>query len=282
MAALLGRANNCFAGCSHALWQNKRLVGLKMVDVPPAKNFIVVVSFLGIYAALLVLMPAGLASADWEGREATYASDYWELPDVEVLATFHNITADNGGAYYSEDWGIDEGFGHNFLFKINIVDDEVKAENQHYYIFIIFPYGHHNMDWIAKANGVNYGGTFYESDFNEVATINDEGDFNVTSAAYTLKCDHVSMHAVVAFNSTAYANCSEAFDNDELTFEFGIEWDELGTGMNAWNLISQILFFQAPDINPLLNAIIAVPLWAAIGYLAYALVMVAISVLPFT
>lgn len=68
-----------------------------MVDVPPAKNFIVVITFLGFYALLLGLMPTVLIADDWEGHEATYTEEYWQISDLQVLATFHNITPNNGG-----------------------------------------------------------------------------------------------------------------------------------------------------------------------------------------
>jgi hypothetical protein len=250
-----------------------------MVDVPPARNFIVVVSFLGIYAIGLMLIPSQLLSTEFDIRAPTYNEEYWDLPSIESLANTYNITADNGGLFYSEAWGIDEGFGHNFLFKINEVDGEIKIENQHYFLWLIFPVGHHSMDWIAKGNGKNYEGFLVQSEFDVTAETSDE---NITSASYTVQCEHVAMHAVVGFNYTLYANATDAFNNDALTVEFGIEWDELGTGLNAWNIISSILFFQAPEINPYVNAILAIPLWAAIGWLAYALIMAAISVLPFT
>jgi hypothetical protein len=186
----------------------------------------------------------------------------------------------SGGGYFQEDWGIDEGFGHNFLLKANVVSDEVKIENQHYYLFTIFPHGHHAMDWIAKETGENYGGQIVQSEFDEVSETDE--DTNITFAGFTVACSHVSMHAVLAYNSSDYDNATQAFENDELSCEFAIEWDELGTGLNAWNIITAILFFQAPDIHPYLNIFLAAPLWAAIGYLAYCFAMVAIKSLPFT
>lgn len=252
-----------------------------MVDTPPARTFIVVVTFLGIYATLVTMFIAsGIVSASLEVRQPTYNDDQWGLEELEQIATTHMINCSVGGGYYQEDWGIDEGFGHNFLFKSNVVGGEVQIQNQHYYLFLVFPHGHHGMDWVAKVNGTNYGEFLVQSEFDQVSVTDDET--NTTSAAYTVKCDHVTMHAVMGFNYTLWNNATEAFENDDLHIEFGIEWDELGTGLNAWNIITSILFFQAPDINFYLNAILAVPLWAAIGWLAYAFIMAAISVLPFT
>lgn len=253
-----------------------------MVDVPPSQNFIVVVTFLGIFATLLVAMPSGLLETEFTGKQGIYAEEYWGLSDLEQLATFHNITADNGGSYYYESWGIDEGFGHNFDYIITDYGGDVGEAmvNKHFFIWVIFAVEHHNMEWTEKTNGTSYGEVLTLVEFEEAAVF--DSDTDITSASYTLTCDHVTLHSVVAYNGTAYSNSSIAWAADALTVEFAIDWDELGTGLNAWNLLAQILFFQAPDIHPVLNAFIAIPLWAAIGYLAYALIMVAISVLPFT
>lgn len=252
-----------------------------MVDTPPAKTFIVIISFLGIYAVLVTMfVGSGLCTQDIDIKETSYEDEVWGLADLEMIATFYMINCSVGGGYYQEAWGIDEGFGHNFLFKSNVVSGEVKIENQHYYYFLWFPHGHHSMDWIAKETGENYGGQIVQSEMDEV--IETDPDSNMSSAAFTVSCGHVTMHSVIGYNYTLWDNATIAFQNDDLHVEFGIEWDELGTGLNAWNILTSILFFQAPDINFYINAILAIPLWACIAWLAYAFILAAISVLPFT
>lgn len=251
-----------------------------MVDVPSAKTWLVVVTFLGIYSLLASgFIASGLTTESMEFREPIYEDEYWGLDNIEQIATTANFTMGSGGGFVSYDWGIDEGFGHNMLLQANIVSGEIKIQNEHYYLFLIFPYGHHSFEWISKTTGVNYGEFLNETEFNLVSETSLE---NITSASFTLDCGHVVIHSVVGFNYTTYANASMAFLSDELIVEFGIEWDELGTGLNAWNILTSILFFQAPDIHWLFNAILAVPLWACIAWLAYALITVALSVLPFT
>lgn len=251
-----------------------------MVDTPPAKNFIVVIAFLVIWAALTGFLPIQLVEGDQEYRNPVNPETYWGLDDLEVISTSYTINMSDGGGYFQEDWGIDEGFGHNFLLKANVVSGELKIENQHYYLFTIFPHGHHSMDWTAKSTGENYGGFLIQSEFDEVSETDEEA--NITFGSFTVACEHVSLHAVLAYNASDYDNATDAFENDELSLEFAIEWDELGTGLNAWNMITSILFFQAPNVNVYVNVFLAAPLWSAIAYLAYCFIMVAISVLPFT
>lgn len=252
-----------------------------MVDAPPAKNFIVVITFLAIWSILLATMPAELVDGSGTYRTPTIPENYWSLDSIEDIATSTTINMSDGGGYFQDDWGIDEGFGHNFLLKGNVVSGQVKIENQHYFLWVFdIPYGHHSMSWISKVTGEKYDDYLTQDEFDEVSALDSET--NMTYAAFTIQCEHVTLHNVVSYNQSLYNNATEAFENDSLYLEFGIEWDELGTGLNAWNLLTSILFFQSPDIHPYINALIAAPLWAAIAYLGYLLAMVAISVLPFT
>ncbi len=106
-------------------------------------------------------------------------------------------------------------------------------------------------------------------------------DQNITE--FLVDCQHVELRAWIAYNRTTYDNCSHAWDNDALTVLWGIEWDEIGTGLNAWNLVTALLFFQLPPGVPHpLNFIIALPIWIIEAVLIAQLVLAFISVLPFT
>jgi hypothetical protein len=74
------------------------------------------------------------------------------------------------------------------------------------------------------------------------------------------------------YNTTSYDNCTQAYENDALGIWLGINFDQVNTQYNAWNLISMILFFQMPDVHPLINVIIAIPIWVTIAYLVFTLI----------
>lgn len=257
-----------------------------MVDLTGIRSgFIFAVVSVAIFAALVSFGVSEIPTAFSDSTSIEYfeAPEYFSAEDVEDLATFYNITADNAGAYYSEAWGIDEGFGHHFLYQVSTVGGEFQMSNEHYFVYYVIveiPYGNHEMEFIEKDTGINRGGKLTDSEFEEADVW--DADTGISSVDYYLRCDHVSMHAVVAYNGTAYANATVAFANDALTIAFGIDWDELGTGINAYQLISQLMTFQRPDIHPLLNTFIAVPLWAMVGFIIVVIILAIIEVLPFT
>jgi hypothetical protein len=255
-----------------------------MVDLTGVKSsFVFAVVFVAVFALLITLGVQSMPLVFSDSVEQDYftSPEYFNIQDIEDIATVYNITANNGGSYFEEEWGIDEGFGHHFRFRINEVSGQIQIANEHYYVFYVLieiPYGHHNMEWIGRDNGVNYGEYLDQDDFEAV----NETSGDITSSRYRIACDHVTMHASVAYNSSLYDNATHAFQNDALTCVFGIDWDEMGTGMNAYSLISQIMTFQRPEIHPALNSLVAIPLWALIGFLVVIIILAIVEALPFT
>lgn len=258
-----------------------------MVDLTGIyKPFIFITVFMGIFALLLSLGIADMPLAFTGATELEYADnfpEYFDAAEVESLAQYHNITADNGGAYYSQDWGIDEGFGHNFLFKCNDVGGDLKIVNEHYFPWLSIPTGNHEMTWIGFDTGEDFGTYLLDSEFQTVSYITGSvEDGFLEQAKFKVACDHVRLLSTVSYNATAYANLTMAFLSDAATVVFAISWDELGTGLSAYSLISDIMTFNRPDVHPALNALIAVPLWAMIGFIIVVIILAIIEALPFT
>lgn len=258
-----------------------------MVDLTGIyKPFIFIVVFISIFALLISLGVSSMPTAFTGSTAISYADnfpDYFDVTEVESLAEYHNITADNGGAYYSEAWGIDEGFGHNFLFQINDVDSDLQIVNQHYFPWLGIPTGNHDMTWYNYDDGTDFGDELRDSEFQTVSYVTGGPDDGyLEQAKFKISCEHVRMLATVSYNATEYANLTMAFLSDAATVVFAISWDELGTGLSAYTLISDIMTFNRPDIHPALNALIAIPLWAMIGFLIVVIILAIIEALPFT
>jgi len=76
---------------------------------------------------------------------------------------------------------------------------------------------------------------------------------------------------------------SESWDDGNMSFTVGFTYDWNQTNINAFDLLGQILFFQAPTlgvtgiVGTVLNAMIALPLWIMISIIALKLIQ---SVIP--
>lgn len=258
----------------------------KLVEAPSNAVFIAAISFLAIYALLVGLMPAELIVEAQDFRSTTY-DIFYESSEIELLANRFTQNITYGGGYYSDYWGTDEDFGHSFFYVTALAtgDADWVMLNNHYYPFwfiVEIPTGVHHMDWVSKQSGETFTPSITNLDFESVTEVTETDSGNITHAGFLVRCPHVTMHATIYFNSTAYANSTTAWQNDGLHCEFAINWDELGTGLNGWNLISSILWFQAPNVHPYVNFLIAFPLWVDIALIIFKTIMVIISVLPFT
>jgi len=76
---------------------------------------------------------------------------------------------------------------------------------------------------------------------------------------------------------------AQSWDDQNVTFTVGFIYDWNQSNINAFDLLGQILFFQAPTLgltgvaNTIMNAFIAIPLWVMIAIVALKLIQ---SVIP--
>jgi len=95
---------------------------------------------------------------------------------------------------------------------------------------------------------------------------------------YVAKTEDFQCRAYFGFNDTKYSSPTEAWDNYELDILIGMKFDQVNTSINAWSLISMLLFFQLPEVHWIINALIAIPIWITVAYLIYVLI---IKIIPF-
>lgn len=258
-----------------------------MVEAPDNRVMVVAISFLAIFATLTSFMPVQFTYGEHQFRETHY-DNFYDSSEIEALATTYVINVTYSGGYYSENWGQDEGFGYSFQFidyEPIILNASWAMINYHYepFWFIIeWQTNSHRQTWTSKLTGQSFPDHITNLDFDAVSELSQSGSYNITMARFIVDCEHLNMHSTIFYNSTAYDNSTQAWENDDIHVEFAIEWDELGTGLNGWNLLSAVLWFQAPDVHPFINFFIAFPIWVDIALIIFKVVMVIISVLPFT
>jgi len=130
----------------------------------------------------------------------------------------------------------------------------------------------HRMNWINK-EGLN------REDILSISELEQDYD---NYLPYKLECSHTHLDASFYYDPETYDNVTHAWNSKALDFFIGIEMDALATGMNAWDLIAMVLFFELPNVHPMFNYMIKVPIWTAIVWLAFAIVITIIKSLPFT
>ncbi len=92
-------------------------------------------------------------------------------------------------------------------------------------------------------------------------------------AKYRVECDHFTYYVYLGYNSTKYGNATLAWNQMEIMGVAAIQFDEMNTAFNAWSVLSALLWFQLPGMNPYVNALIAIPIYASIIILAFIVIM---------
>lgn len=132
--------------------------------------------------------------------------------------------------------------------------------------------------------------TFSFNGYNRgtILTIDEiESDMNTTTGnrnlvKYSSTCDHFTFQLFLTYNTTAFPSLLYAWDNYSILATTGIRFDEMNTGLNAWSVLSNILFFNLPNTHWTVNALLAIPIYASVIILSFILVLEVIKALPLT
>lgn len=231
------------------------------------KVFITVVTFLGVFALLVSMIPGQFAVQSKTYRQVS-VPEYFEAIDIQSFVETKNLTVP---AY--DEYGLDCSVGgwelriYPYYSPLMNMYDLVLRHIDRWWIFA---YGWHSLRWRSKAKGIDLGYTLDKDELLEYY------DSERKVAEFIASCEHTTVYVAFAYNTTKYDNIVDAWANNELWMLIGIGFDQINTSTNAWNVIGKLLFFQAPDIHPAINALIAIPLWAAIAVTIYILVLKAI------
>jgi len=239
-----------------------------MGDVSEYRGLLTVVSFLGLLALLISIIPSGFVESAQDVRLIN-AEQYegFEAIDMQNFSETWNGSIDAGGM-----WGIlhlqqiDIG-GHAFDLVSSHEHDIIQM--YHYDYWWIFVTGSHKMTWYDK-RGIDLGTTVTKAELNANYEAGKPLEFKVS-------CPHFFVKVFMNFNSTTYATPALAWDSNELLVLIGIDFSQAQTVFNAWAIIGMILFFTLPEIHWVINAIMAIPLWIAIAYVSFILLLRAVG-----
>lgn len=234
-----------------------------MGDLAELRGLVAVIAFFSCFVILVAATPSEFLVTSPDYRQVE-PPEYFEAIDITTYATTYNNTVPpylvplewSFGGY---DW-VMENYNPYYI---------VVGKKEYWWIFWI------GTTWFEFRNkqGINRG--------DELAPEELDADFDADSGSVKYSCSspawqtiHFDIH--FGFNTTKYNLPSDALDKNELYFLQGMGIESISTTISAWNLIGMLLFFQMPNIHPIINGLIAIPIWVCIGYLIYVLILKAI------
>jgi len=87
---------------------------------------------------------------------------------------------------------------------------------------------------------------------------------------FTAKCECPLIYQIfIEFDNVTYTDFQDAWNNGILNVTIAIPAEDAYLKPNAIQIMMSILFFQAPDIHPAINVIIAIPIWVCIAFISF-------------
>ena len=89
-----------------------------------------------------------------------------------------------------------------------------------------------------------------------------------------------TFHVLLTFNTHLYANFTEAWDAGYMNMTIGYPVSSSLQGTDVFSILGNLLFFRGIEvgIDPLVNTVIALPIWVSFGYLLFRFIH---AIIPF-
>lgn len=249
-----------------------------------SKAIIFSFSFLGIFAILFVNIPNGFRT-----NQATWSPSYFRT-DEQVAKFFnaHNITlygsSVSSGLAFPEHDTIPWGSGK----QLDVWWDErpvshpelpmpparflgISYETQHWFMGVWGYWTFERLHYTSLKGGVSRGDFLYKS--------NIEDDFETTKngTAYLAR-NNSGVQVSILYTGNGTGTIGQSWDAGQLAYMMSYELNATASAINMFTLLGQILTFSAPTLGitgffgDLMNAMIAIPIYALTGFLIYKLI----------
>lgn len=239
------------------------------------RGLVSVVSFLGVVVILMSTIPTEFL-IDHEDYYTVTVPEYFEPMEIYNFVSSWTGTVDNetysntwlGTSYFVQD--LDDGGGDFGGWELEFWSDydDDTLFFLHVETWFIFSF-RHPLEWLRE-DQYSLGDYISATELNATYQTYDRLEF-VSS------CEHFQVFAFFDFNQTTYDDPLDAWEQDELYIFVGMQYDQTDTTYSAWEIIAMLLTFKLPNIQPLINMIIAIPIWISIAYLIFILILRAIG-----
>lgn len=225
------------------------------------KIILILLFFLIAYPILVAVSNPFLISYSYGGRELN-APDYDDPTGKVFLVDKQNWTIYDSGGREGKgvgNWNVDVTrffYGGLRQFRVQIYD-----------AFGPILYNFRTCRWTdyegaERDDYVQHDYMMQNSTLDTLYPNNVTGTFDALKF-YVEREGDVKFYGSVTFNSSKYSDCSEAWSNSELYLELGVDWDNVKTTFNIFNMFSSVFFVQIPNVPVYVKALIGTPMWVS-------------------
>jgi hypothetical protein len=246
------------------------------METPPLNAFLFVITFLAVFGLLVGLIPSEFLEATEEYREQDIPTEEFRVKDLEAYAETLMITMNETGGKEAPlfKYGVSIDIGGHDCELLYTQANQTPLEIIFYHKYTVWWF----IPWSHKLEWKNNIG----ADRGDLLSVSElESDY-ADNLPYDLSCSHLSLDVSFNYDEETYSSVADAWNHHGLSFFIGIEFDQIATGLNAWDMIGMILFFKCPSLPFPLGYIIGVPIWICIAWLSFAFIIAVIKSLPLT
>jgi predicted secreted protein len=219
-------------------------------------GFVFAVIFMIVFASLTAAMPAGLQGPDEDPLTI--------IPvDPSIVSGFAESEGFNGsdfsivGALSIYEYTLG---GRDWFYS---TDDATVMILIAKVYFLVFWFGQVDVCTFKAPDGTERG---EELTFSEIQADQENGVVRY-SMTFTTSGESAGSF-ILYYNVTEYATFIEAWNNDEVYLLHGMGIAET-SGANIGALLINLLFLRLPDVPPLVNVLLATPVWASIIFVLW-------------
>jgi len=230
-----------------------------MGDISEMRGLVVVgcIVFISIY--LIICIPPQFYTASLEQQETG------SVNPSQILAWNETYTYNCTGLFGNINIG-----GWNVRITEWIQGIEIYT----YDYWWIFEWNYDWFKWFMDGIEVSKHYNLFDEDRILIEPAQLDKDFNAgKDLKYDLRNSKTQMTVTFAFNTSAYSLPSDAYTAHDAFLIFNIDFNDRNTSINAISLIGMIFMASLPGVHPILNYLIAVPLWICSLYLAFIFVL---------
>lgn len=202
--------------------------------------------------------------------------------------TFTYASVNDGPSAPDWEMGLPEGEYLNVWWDWQYIDawpapiPDKQLQFQHIYDngWVPLPWPYHKLKFYKKDGNTPVS----TNDFLDQYSLEETWDENANASIVIAKCSHITASVMFMFNMTKYETITQAWNDNELNYilSYDVNWN--ATNLSAWNILTKLLTFQAPDLGMpgnsefILSGIISIPLGIILAILILKLIQ---SMIPF-
>lgn len=217
------------------------------------RGFVFAVSFIVIFAALLATIPADLQGAESE------AANIFPI-DPSIVTDFAD----------GENYTKSAFSGSPLLYQYSLGAKDWRC-NYYSTVFVLASKVYFWFLWLGQTDSVNFlsnNGTDRGSTLSLIEIDLDDVDGVAKYTITNVVSGDSAGGFIVYWNTTAYPDPEDAWDNDVLYLIHGVGFTTTATN-DVGALLVGLLFLQLPEVPVLLNILLVTPIWASIIYVLW-------------